>query len=348
MTTRLPRGPVMADIEGFALTAAERERLSHPLVGGVILFARNFRNSRQLTALTAEIRLLREPQLLIAVDHEGGRVQRFRTDGFTHLPPMRAFGRKWDENPEAALEMANAAGFVLAAELRTHGIDLSFTPVLDLDYGGSRVIGDRAFHRDPDAVTALAGALVAGLKEAGMGAVGKHFPGHGFVEADSHLEIPVDERDFDAVWAEDIAPYRTDLSSELAGIMPAHVNYPKIDSRPAGFSSFWLQDVLRGRLGFQGVIFSDDLTMEGASVAGGIVARCDAALAAGCDMVLVCNRPDLVDELLLRWKPIVAAACSVRIDTLCARGVAQAEELAAACVHARALFADLAPQQQQT
>ncbi|HLW04127.1 MAG TPA: beta-N-acetylhexosaminidase [Azoarcus sp.] len=348
MTARLPRGPVMVDVEGFALTDAERKRLSHPLAGGVILFARNFRSSRQLAALTAEIRALREPQLLIAVDHEGGRVQRFRTDGFTHLPPMRAFGRKWDEDRESALKMAHAAGFVLAAELRAHGVDLSFTPVLDLDYGGSRVIGDRAFHRDPAAVAALAGALVDGLKDAGMGAVGKHFPGHGFVAADSHLEIPVDERDFDTVWADDIAPYRTSLGRALAGVMPAHVNYPNIDSRPAGFSAFWLQDVLRGRLGFQGVIFSDDLTMEGASVAGGIVARCDAASAAGCDMMLVCNRPDLVDELFSRWEPVVAPECSARIDALCAQVAVPTEELAEACARARTVFSALVSPQQST
>lgn len=316
--TRLPRGPVFVDVAGCALTDEERARLRHPLVGGVILFARNFRDAETLCALTAEIHALRVPALIIAVDHEGGRVQRFRSDGFTHLPPMRALGRLWDEDHVAALDAARACGFVLAAELLAHGVDLSFTPVLDLDYGGSRVIGDRAFHRDPQAVAALASALVAGLREAGMGCVGKHFPGHGFVEADSHLEIPVDPRDFDAVWAEDIAPYRHRLGRQLSGVMPAHVIFERIDPRPAGFSRFWLQDVLRGRLGFGGVIFSDDLTMEGATVAGDIVARATAAFDAGCDMVLVCNRPDLCDELLARWQPVVSAETAARIAALAA------------------------------
>lgn len=316
--THLPRGPVFVDVAGYELTDTERERLRHPLVGGVILFARNFRDAETLSALTAEIHALRDPALIIAVDHEGGRVQRFRTDGFTHLPAMRVLGKLWDEDHVAALDAARAAGFVLAAELLAHGVDLSFTPVLDLDYGGSRVIGDRAFHRDPQAVASLASALIAGLREAGMGCVGKHFPGHGFVEADSHVEIPVDARDFDAVWAEDIAPYRQRLAKQLSGVMPAHVIFEHIDPQPAGFSRFWLQDVLRGRLGFQGVIFSDDLTMEGATVVGDIVARATAAFDAGCDMVLVCNRPDLADDLLARWQPTVSAETTARIAALAA------------------------------
>jgi beta-N-acetylhexosaminidase len=315
---RLPRGPVFVDVAGCALTDDERARLRHPLVGGVILFARNFRDAETLSALTAEIHALRDPALIIAVDHEGGRVQRFRSDGFTHLPAMRALGKLWDEDHVAALDAARACGFVLAAELLTHGVDLSFTPVLDLDYGGRRVIGDRAFHRDPQAVASLASALITGLREAGMGCVGKHFPGHGFVEADSHVEIPVDARDFDAVWAEDIAPYRHRLGKQLSGVMPAHVIFEHIDPQPAGFSRFWLQDVLRGRLGFQGVIFSDDLTMEGATVVGDIVARASAAFEAGCDMVLVCNRPDLCDELLARWQPVVSEQTAARIAALAA------------------------------
>lgn len=316
--TRLPRGPVFVDVAGCALTDEERERLRHPLVGGVILFARNFRDAETLSTLTAEIHALREPALIVAVDHEGGRVQRFRSDGFTHLPSMRALGARWDEGHVAALDAARACGFVLAAELLAHGVDLSFTPVLDLDYGGSRVIGDRAFHRDPQAVASLASALITGLREAGMGCVGKHFPGHGFVEADSHVEIPVDTRDFDAVWAEDIAPYRHRLAKQLSGVMPAHVIFENIDPQPAGFSRFWLQDVLRGRLGFEGVIFSDDLTMEGATVVGDIVARATAAFDAGCDMVLVCNRPDLCDDLLARWQPVVSEQTIARIAALAA------------------------------
>ncbi len=313
---RIPLGPVMLDVAGTELTADERERLRDPLVGGVILFARNFTGSEQLQALTAAIRAVRDPAPIIAVDHEGGRVQRFRGDGFTRLPAMRTLGALWQDEHVAALEAARATGFVLAAELLAHGVDLSFTPVLDLDYGGSRVIGDRAFHRDPQIVTKLAGALAAGMAEAGMGCVGKHFPGHGFVEADSHVDVPVDPRDFDAIWEADLAPYRQRLGKRLAGVMPAHVIYEHIDPNPAGFSPFWLQEVLRGRLGFGGVVFSDDLTMEGATVVGDIVARARAAHTAGCDMVLVCNRPDLVVELLDRWAPTVADESRARILAL--------------------------------
>ena len=342
---RRPLGPVMLDLAGTRITDEERERLLDPLVGGVILFARNFESSEQLCALTAEIHALRDPALVIAVDHEGGRVQRFRTDGFTRLPSMRSLGRLWDCDHVAALDAARAVGYVLAAELVAHGVDLSFTPVLDLDYGCSRVIGDRAFHRDPQVAASLAQALVAGLGEAGMGCVGKHFPGHGCVEADSHLEIPVDEREFDAIWNEDIAPYRHRLGRQLSGVMPAHVIYPKVDANPAGFSRFWLQDVLRDRLGFRGVVFSDDLTMEGATVAGDIVARARAAHAAGCDMVLVCNRPDLAVELLDRWAPEVPAELGARIAGLRARPQHAdpfALELAANYQQARAVVTGLA------
>ncbi len=295
-------GPVMLDVAGHEVSAEEREILQHPLVGGVILFARNYAAPEQLRALTAAIRAVR-PGLLISVDHEGGRVQRFR-DGFTRLPAMRRFGAEWESDPAAARVAARHAGFVLAAELRAHDVDLSYAPVLDLDYGVSTVIGDRAFHRDPLVAAELARAVVAGLADAGMRAVGKHFPGHGAVEADSHVAIPVDRRSYETVWADDIQPFRL-LAGELGGVMPAHVIYENVDPRPAGFSPFWLQDVLRGRLGFGGVIFSDDLTMEGASVAGGIVDRAAAAHGAGCDMVLVCNRPDLAVELLDRWQPVV-------------------------------------------
>lgn len=314
----LPLGPVMLDVAGACLTPAEREMLLHPLVGGVILFARNFTDPGQLAALTGDIKALREPALLVTVDHEGGRVQRFR-QGFTRLPAMGRLGVLWDREPAAALALARQAGYVLAAELLAHGVDLSYTPVLDLDYGCSRVIGDRGFHRDPQVVTTLADALVTGLGEAGMGSVGKHFPGHGYAEADSHLEIPVDERPFEAIWEADMLPYRQGLGQRLAGVMPAHVIYPRVDPRPAGFSAFWLQDILRGRLAFQGVIFSDDLTMEGATVAGDIVARATAAQVAGCDMVLVCNRPDLAAQLLAQWQPQVSEESRVRIHRLGAR-----------------------------
>lgn len=306
-------GPIMLDVVGHEVTAEEREILQHPLVGGVILFARNYAEPEQLRALTAAIRAVR-PNLVISVDHEGGRVQRFR-EGFTRLPAMRRFGELWDQDPEAARAAARQAGLVLAAELRAHDVDLSYAPVLDLDYGVSTVIGDRAFHRQPAVATELARAVVGGLAAAGMKAVGKHFPGHGAVEADSHVAIPVDERSFEAVWAEDVQPF-LQLAGELGGVMPAHVIYRNIDARPAGFSPFWLQDVLRQRVGFGGVIFSDDLTMEGASVAGDIVARAEAAHGAGCDMVLVCNRPELAVRLLDAWRPVVDTDSAARIGAL--------------------------------
>jgi beta-N-acetylhexosaminidase len=296
-------GPVMLDVVGKELTADDIKRLQHPLVGGVILFARNFENCTQLAALTASIHAVRQPPLLIAVDHEGGRVQRFR-DGFTKIPPMREFGKIWDTDRKKAKELAVQAGWILAAELRAHGVDFSFTPVLDMDYGDSLVIGDRAFHNDATAINELAFSLMQGLKKGGMAAVGKHFPGHGFVVADSHVSIPVDERSFDEIAANDMQPFKQMIDEGLAAIMPAHVIYPKVDDKPAGFSPKWLQKVLRERLGFNGVIFSDDLSMEGASVGGDVTTRSLAALNAGCDMVLLCNRPDMADELLanLEWK----------------------------------------------
>ena len=296
-------GPVMLDVVGTELTADDIKRLQHPLVGGVILFARNFSNCAQLSALTATIHKVRSPPILIAVDHEGGRVQRFR-DGFTKIPPMREFGKIWDTDRKKAKELAVEAGWILAAELRAHGIDFSFTPVLDMDYGDSLVIGDRAFHANAQAINELAFSLMQGLKKGGMQAVGKHFPGHGFVVADSHVSIPIDEREFDQIAQNDMQPFRQMIDEGLAAIMPAHVIYPKVDDKPAGFSPKWLQKVLRERLGFNGVIFSDDLSMEGASVGGDVTTRSLAALNAGCDMVLLCNRPDLADELLekLEWK----------------------------------------------
>lgn len=310
-----PLGPVMCDVAGTYLSDEERLRLRHPLVGGVILFARNYQDVAQLKALVADIRALRSPELIVAVDHEGGRVQRFR-EGFTRLPAMRALGQLWETDPDRARAAAEHAGYVLAAELLDCGVGLSFTPVLDLDYGQSRVVGDRAFHRDPQVVQTLARALSAGLKAAGMGAVGKHFPGHGYAEADSHVAMPEDGRAFADIWAEDILPYRQPLAAELVGVMPAHVVYSAVDPRPAGFSPFWIQEVLRAQVGFQGVVFSDDLTMEGATLAGDIVARAEAARAAGCDMVLVCNRPDLADDLLARWQIVPDEASAQRIAAL--------------------------------
>ena len=288
---------LMIDIAGSEITAQERERLSHPLVGGVILFTRNYATPEQLLRLCDELHALRNPRLIISVDHEGGRVQRFR-EGFSRLPAMRQLGDLWQQDRPAALAAARGIGFVLAAELRAQGVDLSFTPVLDLDYGQSEVIGNRSFHRDPGIVAELAGALVEGLRQAGMAACGKHFPGHGFVAADSHVAIPLDEREL-ADLADDMQPYRELM---LDAVMPAHVIYPRIDERPAGFSPVWLRK-LREELKFDGVIFSDDLSMQGASVAGGIVERAAAAWAAGCDMLLVCNAPEAVEELLASWRP---------------------------------------------
>lgn len=296
-------GPVMLDVVGTTLTADDIRRLQHPSVGGVILFARNFESCEQLKTLTTSIHKVRQPPLLIAVDHEGGRVQRFR-GGFTKIPPMREFGKVWDNDRKKAKELAAEAGFVLAAELRAHGVDFSFTPILDMDYGDSLVIGDRAFHLDPRAINELAFNLMQGLKKGGMAAVGKHFPGHGFVTADSHVSIPVDEREFDQIAQNDMQPFRQMIDEGIPAIMPAHVIYPKVDDKPAGFSPKWLQKVLRERLGFNGVIFSDDLSMEGATVGGDVTARSLAALNAGCDMILLCNQPEMADELLanLEWK----------------------------------------------
>lgn len=311
--THLPYGPLMIDIAGKALSELDRQRLVHPLVGGVILFARNYDSPQQLTELCAAIHALRAPPLPIAVDHEGGRVQRFR-EGFSLLPAMRRLGEWWDGSPRATVESARMLGFVLAAELRACGVDFSFAPVLDLDWGRSGVIGDRAFHGDPQAVIDLAGGLIAGMREAGMACCGKHFPGHGWAAADSHVAIPVDERSL-AEMAPDLEPFRT---LKLDAVMPAHVIYPQVDSRPAGFSPVWIGK-LRKELGFDGVIFSDDLSMEGASVAGGIVARVQAAWDAGCDMLLICNAPDAVGEVLAHWQPQPDPARAARVARLLPR-----------------------------
>ena len=254
-------GPVMLDVKGTQLTAGDRKRLQHPLTGGVILFSRNYSSLRQLTELTSEIHSLRNPPLLIAVDHEGGRVQRFR-ENFTRLPAMRELGRIWDEHPSQARHLTHQTGYVLAAELRACGVDLSFTPVLDVDHGQSGIIGDRAFHRKPQAISDLAHSLMLGLKTGGMAAVGKHFPGHGYIEADSHIEVPVDNRTYADIEMDDLVPFRQMIDFGLAGIMPAHVIYPSVDARPAGFSKIWLKEILRGELGFDGCIFSDDLTWK--------------------------------------------------------------------------------------
>ncbi len=308
----LSLGPVMLDVAGTELDAVDRRRLQHPLVGGVILFARNYVSPEQLIRLTADIHALRSPALVIAVDHEGGRVQRFR-EGFTAIPAMRELGRVWDGNPQHAGHLAHEVGFVLAAELRAHGVDLSFAPVLDVDYGNSSVIGDRALHSDPQAIADLARALVQGFRQGGMSAVGKHFPGHGHVRADSHHEVPIDDRPFAEIETIDLVPFRRLIESGLGGIMPAHVIYPQVDPQPAGFSPVWLKTILRGKMGFDGVIFSDDLSMEGARVAGGVVDRARAAFGAGCDMVLVCNNPAAADELLANLDYSIPAPSRARL-----------------------------------
>ena len=288
----MQHAPLIIDIAGTALTDDDRRRLAHPLVGGLILFARNWQSRAQLSQLSADIKRLR-PDLLICVDHEGGRVQRFRTDGFTHLPPMRALGELWMQDAMRAQDAASACGYVLAAELRACGVDFSFTPVLDLDWGPSGVIGDRAFHADARVVTMLAKSLTHGLLRAGMAHCGKHFPGHGFTAADSHTDAPRDTRSLKAILQDDAAPYGW-LGSTLTAVMPAHVIYPKVDSRPAGFSARWLQAILRGRLGFGGAIVSDDLSMEGARrIDGRTLTPTEAVLAAldaGCDLALLCNQ----------------------------------------------------------
>ena len=332
----IAQAPVVLDVAGLELDADDHRRLAHPLTGGVILFARNWHDRRQLTELAAEIKSIRA-DVLVCVDQEGGRVQRFRSDGFTPLPPMRAFGELWMQGGDSAsgamraLAAATATGHVLGAELRACGIDLSFAPVLDLDHGGSGVIGDRAFHRDPRVVSLLAKSLAHGLLEAGMRNCGKHFPGHGYVKADSHTEVPIDRRSLAAILGDDAKPYEW-LAGVLSAVMPAHVVYPKVDSRPAGFSSRWLNEILRVQLGFDGAVFSDDLSMAGASridgVEVGYAEAATAALSAGCDLVLLCNQSldggaavdALLDELAAaeasgRWQPD-AASESRRLDLL--------------------------------
>jgi beta-N-acetylhexosaminidase len=293
----LSLGPVMLDLTGVELDAEEREILCHPAVGGVILFSRNFENPEQVAALAAAIHELRDPHLLVAVDQEGGRVQRFR-DGFTRLPPARRFGDLSRSHPASARQAAKAVGWLMAAELRSVGVDFSFAPVLDLDRGLSRVIGDRAFADGADLVSELGLAWAQGMHEAGMAAVGKHFPGHGGVPEDSHEELPVDGRSLADIEMEDLVPFACLISHGLEAVMPAHVVYSRVDPDPAGFSTFWLRRILRERLGFQGVIFSDDLSMAAAAVAGSFADRAKSALEAGCDVLLVCNNRPAALEVI--------------------------------------------------
>ncbi len=319
-------GPVMLGLEGAELTAQERELLRHPLVGGVILFTRNYQSPAQTAALTAAIHALRQPRLLVAVDHEGGRVQRFR-DGFTRLPAVRRLGEIYDQDRMRAKQLARVTGWLMATELRAVGVDLSFAPVLDLDHGVSGIIGDRAFHHDPESVADLAHAYASGMQKAGMEAVGKHFPGHGGIAADSHLELPVDPRPLAALEAADLLAFERMIHYGLAALMPAHVVYPAVDERPAGFSARWLKDILRQRLEFQGVIFSDDLDMAGAHAAGSPPERAGAALAAGCDMVLACNDRRAAIAILDNLRYIPDPVTQVRLIRLHGRSHLTVERL---------------------
>jgi len=316
-------GPLMVDINGTELTPEDVQVLSHPLVGSVILFSRNYRSVAQVTALTAAIRAVRNPSLLIAVDHEGGRVQRFR-EGFTRLPPARALGRRFDEDRREGLALTHAVGWLMASELRTVGVDFSFAPCVDLDYGVSEIIGDRAFHSDPDAVAALAVAYMLGMREAGMAAVAKHFPGHGAVIADSHVALPVDRRNFVDLEA-DIRPYRLLIENNLAGAMGAHVVFPSIDTLPASLSKHWMSGVLRGDLNFHGCIFADDLTMAGAAAFGGVIERAELAFAAGCDVLPICNDRQAVKSVLEHFgSDLGSPASQARVVRMRARGEAPA------------------------
>jgi beta-N-acetylhexosaminidase len=305
-------GPVMLDLEGEALKSDEIYLLQQPAVGGVILFSRNFSSREQLSALCEAIHRLRSPHLLIAVDHEGGRVQRFR-EGFTHLPPAAWYGKQYRLNNSRGVSLAEEGGWLMASELRVCGVDFSFAPVLDVGRSVSRVIGDRAFSCEPNVVGRLAYAWMTGCHSAGMAVVGKHFPGHGGVEADSHTSLPVDSRLFEDIELEDLRPFDHLIQAGLEAMMPAHVIYDQVDSRLAGFSTFWLQKILRNRLGFQGVIFSDDLNMAAANAAGSYAARADAALAAGCDMVLVCNNRPAALEIVEHLKDHDDPAAHVRL-----------------------------------
>ncbi len=308
----------MLGVGGLELTQDDCLRLAHRMVGGVILFTRNYASSGQLKTLTRAIKAVRSPELLIAVDHEGGRVQRFR-EGFTAIPPMRELGNLWDSDRVRAAAVARSTGYVIARELVAHGIDFSFAPVLDIDYGNSSVIGNRAFHNHAKAVAELACALQAGMRAGGMTTVGKHYPGHGYARADSHVAVPVDERSLAEIEASDLIPFLRMTEEGMGAVMPAHVVYAQIDERPAGFSPLWLKEILRGRMGFTGAIISDDLGMEGASSAGGLVERARAALAAGCDLIISSNDFATADKLLAELDFTAPDASRARLENLRAR-----------------------------
>ncbi|MGD8828169.1 MAG: beta-N-acetylhexosaminidase [Gammaproteobacteria bacterium] len=332
-------GPLMLDLEGTSVSAEERQMLTHPLVGGVILFSRNYASPEQLERLVAELHALRDPPLLVAVDHEGGRVQRFR-EGFTALPAAYEYGRLYDSDPDRALALAEQGGWLMAAELRAVGVDLSFAPVLDLDRGISRVIGDRAFHSDPAAVARLAGAWIRGMRRAGMTATGKHFPGHGGVAPDSHVTMPVDERDLGDIRMADMEPFRQlNDGGRLPAVMMAHVVYPALDELPASLSRRWIQGELRERLGFSGAVFCDDLSMAGAAVREDIAEVARLALDAGCDMLPVCNHRANAVRLLDALKGFESPAAQIRLVRRHGRGGLRRDELRASAEWAEAVTA---------
>ena len=318
----------MLDIEGVSLTPADRDLIREPAVGGVILFARNYESPQQISDLVAKIRALKSPPVLVAVDHEGGRVQRFR-DGFSRIPAMRHIGHEYDDNPEAAVPLARQAGWLIASELRAAGIDLCFAPCIDLDWGVSEIIGDRAFHNRPEVVGELAAAFSRGLRSAGMAAVAKHFPGHGAVAADSHLKLPVDRRDY-GLLLDDMRPYEKLISNGLvAGVMIAHIVYREMDSMPAGFSRYWIENELRSRLGFGGAVFCDDLSMKATEAYGTMRTRVKLALDAGCDMVLVCNDRRAAEQAVMSLNEYSSPLSQVRLARLHGTGHALRESLRA-------------------
>lgn len=336
-------GPLMIGVSGLALNQEERELLRHPSICGVSLFTRNYASPAQLKALTAEIHAVRP--LIIAVDHEGGRVQRFR-DGFTRIPAMRSLGDCHADHPERALKLAYQIGLVIGHELLVHGVDFSFGPVLDIDHGNSSVIGHRAFHHDASVATELALALQRGSHDVGMATVGKHFPGHGYARADSHVELPHDDREYSQLYESDLVPFARLVADGMEAVMPAHVVYDKVDTLAAGFSRRWLQDILRGELGFGGAIMSDDLGMEGAAVMGDMTARADAALEAGCDMILSCNDPVASAELMAHLGAS-SPESAARIARLQARKPRAHLDVAAAVADVRAFVREVMPEEAQ-
>lgn len=324
MKLPMPLGPLMIDIDGAELSQVDQEILRHPLVGGVILFSRNYEDKQQVTELCRRLHALRGEPLLIAVDHEGGRVQRFR-EGFTRIPCMQKLGDLYEENHQQGLDTAEQVAWLMAAELREVGVDFTFAPVLDINYGCSEVIGDRAFSNDKKILACLAASFQKGLKSAGMVSIGKHFPGHGAVAPDSHVDIPIDERAYEQIIEEDVYPFKQLINDGMDGVMPAHVIYQAVDELPAGFSPFWIQKVLRGDLGFNGTIFTDDLTMHGASVIGDYEQRARQALKAGCDMALVCNNRDAAEHIIdaLSGEVIISDESRKRILAMRAKGFAE-------------------------